>query len=74
MKTKFIWHKFMKNLTPDLTLDLERPQHTVFLWRFLKVSKFRKQITVKLDDKERFYKEQIGVKEPFPVTICQFTS
>ena len=32
--------------------------------------------TVKLGDKERFDKEQIGVKEPFPVAVtnCQFTS
>ena len=30
--------------------------------------------TVKLDDKERFDKEQIGVKEPFPVTNLPFTS
>ena len=30
--------------------------------------------TVKLGDKERFDKEQIGVKEPFPVTNSQFTS
>ena len=30
--------------------------------------------TVKLGDRERFDKEQIGVKEPFPVTNCQFTS
>ena len=30
--------------------------------------------TVKLGDKERFDKEQIGVKEPFPMTKCQFTS
>ena len=29
---------------------------------------------VKLGDKERFDKEQIGAKEPFPVTKCQFTS
>ena len=29
--------------------------------------------TVKLGDKERFDKEQIGVKEPFPVANCQFT-
>ena len=33
-----------------------------------------KLCTVKLGDKERFDKEQIGVKEPFPVTKCQFTS
>ena len=29
--------------------------------------------TVKLGDKERFDEEQIGVKEPFSVTNCQFT-
>ena len=27
-------------------------------------------ITFKLGDKERFDKDQIGVKEPFPVTKC----
>ena len=31
-------------------------------------------ITVKLGDKKPFDKEQIGVKEPFPVTNCQFNS
>ena len=30
--------------------------------------------SVKLGDKERFDKEQTGVKEPFFVTNCQFTS
>ena len=30
--------------------------------------------TVKLGDKERFDQEQIGVREPFPVTNGQFTS
>ena len=30
--------------------------------------------TVKLGDKERFDKEQIGIKEPFPVTNLPFTS
>ena len=30
--------------------------------------------TVKLGDKERFDKEQIGLKKPFPVTNCQITS
>ena len=33
-----------------------------------------KLCTVKLGDKERFDKEKIGVKEPFPVTKGQFTS
>ena len=30
--------------------------------------------TVKLGDKERSDKKQIGVKEPFTMTNCQFTS
>ena len=30
--------------------------------------------TVKLGDKERFDMEQIGVKEKFPMTNCQFAS
>ena len=33
-----------------------------------------KKYTVKLGVKEPFDKEQIGVKEPFPMTNCQFTS
>ena len=32
------------------------------------------QNTVKLGNKERFDKEQIGIKEPFPVTNLPFTS
>ena len=36
--------------------------------------KVEKSDTVKLGDKERFDKEQIGVKEPFPVTNLPFTS
>ena len=31
-------------------------------------------ITVKLGNKERFDKEQIGIKEPFPVTNLPFIS
>ena len=34
----------------------------------------QKTSTVKLGDKECFDKEEIGVKEPFPVTNWQFTS
>ena len=30
--------------------------------------------TEKLGDKKCLDKDQIGVKEPFPVTDCQFTS
>ena len=33
-----------------------------------------KSDTVKLGNKERFDKEQIGIKEPFPVTSLPFTS
>ena len=36
--------------------------------------KFLNTYTVKLGDKERFDKEQIGVKELFPVTNLPFTS
>jgi len=32
------------------------------------------ECTVKLGNKERFDKEQIGIKEPFPVTNLPFTS
>jgi hypothetical protein len=38
------------------------------------VAGFVEQSTVKLDNKERFDKEQIGIKEPFPVTNLPFTS
>ena len=40
------------------------------------VKKFLKKHldTVKLGNKERFDKEQIGIKEPFSVTILPFTS
>ena len=31
-------------------------------------------ITIKFGNKERFDKEQIGIKEPFPVTKLPFTS
>ena len=41
---------------------------------FLLVKQNLENILVKLGDKERFDKEQIGVKEPFPMTKCQFTS
>ena len=41
---------------------------------FLQEVFISKICTVKLGNKERFDREQIGVKEPFPVTNCQFTS
>ena len=40
----------------------------------LTCSLFQKIDAVKLVDEEHFDKEQTGVKEPFPVTNCQFTS
>ena len=39
------------------------------IYGFHSENTFLEQITVKLGDKE-----QIGVKEPFPVTNCQSTS
>ena len=44
-------------------------------YKFFKTRRSRLKRTVKLgDDKKRFDKEQIGVKEPFPVTNLQFAS
>ena len=40
----------------------------------LKTNKLNITTTVKLGNKELFDKEQIGIKEPFSVTKCQFTS
>ena len=37
-------------------------------WQISHAKIFKMRYTVKLGDKERFDKEQIGVKEPFPVT------
>ena len=44
--------------------------------RFHRIFRKHMQIhdSVKPGDKERFDKEQMGVKEPFPVTNCQLTS
>ena len=44
---------------------------------FINIEVFKKvgnSNTVKLGNKERFDKEQIGIKEPFPVTNLPFTS
>ena len=46
----------------------------VILSRLNKNTNSKTANTVKLGDKKRFDKEQIGVKEPFSVTNCQFTS
>ena len=40
---------------------------------FLQEVFLSKKCTVKFGNKERFEKEQIGVKEPLPMTNCQFT-
>ena len=61
-----------KFLTPSLTVYDLIKQFNRFQKR--KISKCGKQFTVKLGDKERFDMEQIGVKEPFPMTNCQFAS
>ena len=41
---------------------------------YLKEESYYFNSTVKLGNKERFDKEQIGIKEPFPVTNLPFTS
>ena len=41
---------------------------------FMKIKILNKKCTVKPGNKERFDKEQIGCKEPFPVTNLPFTS
>ena len=40
----------------------------------LKVALWSRLSKVKLGNKELFDKEQIGIKELFPVTKCQFAS
>ena len=64
-----IWDNYQQKLTTPLP-DLKNRFR--FNKSFLTMVKFRG--TVKLGDKERFDKEQIGIKEPFPMTNCQFTS
>ena len=44
------------------------------MYRKLHILRRKKPNKVKQGDKERFDKEQIGVKETFPMTNCQFTS
>ena len=46
-----------------LELEIRVSSISEFTWKCPKIT-----YTVKLGDKERFDKEQIGVKEPFPVT------
>jgi hypothetical protein len=43
-------------------------------WSTRGIEELIKSCTVKLGDKEQFDKEQIGVKEPLPVTNLPFTS
>ena len=50
-------------------VELEFLFNKVYLYSTQLISFFAQVNTVKLDDKERFDKEKIGVKEPFPVTI-----
>ena len=42
--------------------------------KMLTFTPVRNSNTVKLGNKELFDKEQIGIKEPFPVTNLPFTS
>ena len=65
MQVKSIWLKFKKNEKKNRKMAL--------LYKNIK-NEYNNDDTVKLGDKKRFDKEQIGVKEPFSVTNCQFTS
>ena len=67
--------------TPVLKFNGEQPKlisfvnlHLVqiFMWASVCLVSYYEILfsTVKLSDKERFDKEQIGVKEPFSVTNC----
>ena len=49
-------------------------QYPYFILCKVQVNSFLEDSTVKLGNKERFDKEQIGIKEPFPVINLPFTS
>ena len=79
--------KKKKLLEGGLSIELEQCMYTVlyawipscavwFLYYFYKYRQFliQSSSTVKLGNKERFVKEQICIKEPFPVTSLPFTS
>ena len=75
-KENFIWkntHNFFKTLKPsNLASWCERRVYTTRLNNFW--NSVLDSNTFKLGDKEQLDKEQIGVKEPFPVTNLPFTS
>ena len=50
------------------------PENFKFRPKILRVRNDKIVCTVKLGNKERFDKEQIRIKEPFPVTNLPFTS
>ena len=60
-------YAFMQNLN-QLIIDTFTYRVSIEFLDYLFVS------TVKLGNKERFDKELIGIKEPFPVTNLPFTS
>ena len=57
-------------------MNSDEPKHALItVWIQCQFDKiFYGRDTVKLGDKKRFDKEQIGVKEPFLVTNCQLTA
>ena len=67
-----LWELLLKKLS-EKGLKLQQALVLVQYFRYLLSKTYlpsiRQSIIVKLGDKE-----QIGVKEPFPVTKCQFTS
>ena len=69
-KSKFFNKKIEK--------DFDDFWHWNWLWKTNQgtppLHQFSKFDTVKLGNKEQFDNEQIGIKEPFPVTNLPFTS
>ena len=59
-------HKKKFSMGKVVVSQIHKSKKSVFLLFF--------SSTVKLGNKERFDKEQIGIKEPFPVTNLPFTS
>ena len=57
-----------------ITVPKKKISRSTVFSRNQNVHKSGNRCTVKLGSKERFDKEQIGIKEPFPVTNLPFTS
>ena len=65
IKLKYLTFLLLADSLASTFFKLQQHQISKQTWKFS---------TVKLGNKERFDKEQIGIKEPFPVTNLPFTS